>query len=58
MTRLTLDRSNKKFLGVCSGISAWSEIDVSIIRILFAATALIGVGSPILIYFLMALILD
>lgn len=58
MTRLTLDQANKKILGVCAGLANWSGIDTSIVRILFVVTTLIGVGSPILIYILLAMILD
>lgn len=58
MTRLVLDRANKKILGVCAGLANWSGIDLLIIRILFVAATLIGVGSPIIIYILLAMILD
>lgn len=58
MNRLVLDQANKKILGVCSGLANWTGIDVTIIRIIFAAATLIGVGSPILIYILLAMILD
>ena len=58
MPRLTLDKPNKKILGVCAGLANWSVIDVTIVRVLFVAATLIGVGSPILIYILLAMILD
>lgn len=58
MARLVLDRANKKILGVCAGLANWSGIDLLIIRILFVAATLIGVGSPIIIYILLAMILD
>ncbi len=58
MPRLTLDKPNKKILGVCAGLANWSAIDVTIVRVLFVAATLIGVGSPILIYILLAMILD
>ncbi len=58
MTRLALDHTNKKILGVCGGLANWTGVDVTIIRILFAAATLIGVGSPVIIYILLALILD
>ncbi len=58
MTKLILNKANKKFMGVCAGLADWSEIDVSIIRILFVISALVGFGSPILIYLLLAFILD
>ena len=58
MPRLTLDKPNKKILGVCAGLANWSALDVTIVRVLFVAATLIGVGSPILIYILLAMILD
>ncbi|MDH4398618.1 PspC domain-containing protein [Sphingorhabdus sp.] len=58
MSRLTLDKSNKKILGVCAGLANWTGIDALIIRLIFAVATVIGIGSPILIYILLAMILD
>ena len=58
MTKLMLNRANKKILGVCAGLADWSGIDVTIVRIAFVLTTLIGFGSPILIYVALGLILD
>lgn len=58
MTKLSLNRANKKILGVCAGLSDWSGIDTTIVRIAFVAATLIGFGSPILIYIALGLILD
>ncbi|MFN0046686.1 MAG: PspC domain-containing protein [Sphingorhabdus sp.] len=58
MTRLVLDKANKKILGVCAGLANWSGIDPLIVRLIFAVATLIGFGSPILIYILLAMILD
>lgn len=58
MTKLTLNRANKKILGVCAGLSDWSGIDATIVRAAFVLTTLIGFGSPILIYVALGLILD
>ncbi|WP_072560474.1 PspC domain-containing protein [Sphingorhabdus lutea] len=58
MSKLTLSREDAKIWGVCSGIAKWSNIDVSVVRILFAVGTIIGVGSLILIYILLAMILD
>jgi phage shock protein C len=58
MTKLMLNRANKKILGVCAGLADWSGIDVTVIRIAFVLTTLIGFGSPILIYVALGLILD
>ena len=58
MTKLTLNRANKKILGVCAGLADWSGIDALIVRIAFVLTTLVGFGSPILIYIALGLILD
>jgi phage shock protein C len=58
MTRLTLDKANKKILGVCAGLANWSGMDATIIRLIFAVATVIGFGSPVLIYILLAMILD
>jgi phage shock protein C len=58
MTKLTLNRANKKILGVCAGLADWSGIDAMIVRVAFVLATLIGFGSPILIYIALGLILD
>jgi len=58
MTRLALDKANKKILGVCAGLANWSGMDPMVVRLIFAVLTLIGFGSPILIYILLAMILD
>jgi phage shock protein C len=58
MNKLTLDKENKKILGVCAGLARWMGIDVNIVRLLFVITTLIGVGSPILIYIVLGLIIN
>lgn len=58
MTKLSLNRTNKKILGVCAGLADWSGIDAMIVRIAFVVTTLVGFGSPILIYVALGLILD
>ena len=58
MTKLTLNRANKKILGVCAGLADWSGIDAMIVRVAFVVATLIGFGSPVLIYVALGLILD
>lgn len=58
MTKLTLDRANKKIWGVCAGLSNWSGIDTTVIRIAFVVATLVGFGSALLIYIALGLILD
>ena len=45
-----------KFLGVCLWMALKFDLNVSGIRLLFLITLFIGVGSPILFYFILYLI--
>ena len=45
--------SEKKILGVCSWVSEKFDLDVSGIRMLFIIAAILGLGSPILIYLIL-----
>ena len=58
MSRLVLDKANKKILGVCAGLANWANIDPMIVRVIFAVATLVGFGSPILIYIVLAMIVD
>ena len=54
----SLDRSNGKLMGVCSGIARYFGIDATWVRLGFVAGALLGFGSFILIYLAIGLIAD
>ena len=56
--KFRLDKSNAKLMGVCGGIANWAEIDVTMVRILWALAVLFGVGAPVLVYILIGLIAD
>ena len=43
--------TNNKFLGVCAWLSFKFDLDVSGLRVLFIVATILGLGSPILIYF-------
>jgi phage shock protein C len=58
MTKLTLDRANKKIWGVCAGLANWTGVDATVIRIVFVLATLFGFGSALLIYVALGLILD
>ncbi|MBL0925291.1 MAG: PspC domain-containing protein [Sphingomonadaceae bacterium] len=58
MSRLVLDKANKKILGVCAGLANWANMDPMIVRLIFTVATLVGFGSPILIYIVLAMILD
>lgn len=58
MTKLTLDRANKKIWGVCAGLAYWTGMDATVVRVIFVLATLFGFGSAILIYVALGLILD
>ncbi|MCC6482957.1 PspC domain-containing protein [Sphingorhabdus sp.] len=58
MTKLTLDRANKKIWGVCAGLANWTGMDATVIRVIFVLATLFGFGSALLIYVALGLILD
>jgi phage shock protein PspC (stress-responsive transcriptional regulator) len=51
-----LTKGEKKLFGVCSGLANYFEVDPTIIRVLFVV-AVLGFGTGILIYLIMAVIM-
>ncbi len=51
--KLYRSRNNRMIAGVCAGLAEYFGVDPTVIRLLFAAGALIGFGSFILIYIVM-----
>ncbi len=49
-------RSDRKLAGVCGGLAHYFDIDPTLVRVAFAVPPLIGIGSPILIYLALMLI--
>lgn len=47
---------NKKILGVCSWLSQKFNLDLFGIRLLFVVAAILGFGSPILLYLILYLV--
>lgn len=56
-TRLTRSSRNKMLLGVCGGIAEYWGWDPTIVRVIFVIATLIGFGSPIVLYIILAVIL-
>lgn len=52
-----LVRKNKMFLGVCGGIADYMNVDPTLIRIIAVALIFFGIGSPILVYLIMAIVM-
>lgn len=51
--KLYRSHNNRMIAGVCSGLAEFFGIDPTVVRLLFAAGALLGFGSFILIYIVM-----
>lgn len=56
MKRLTKS-NDAKIAGVCGGIAEYFNIDPTLVRVGYMIFTFVGVGSPILLYFLLALII-
>ena len=54
--RRTLGKEAMLF-GICGGMSKFFSLDASLIRVLWVVLTFLGVGSPILIYLVMAFII-
>ncbi len=57
-TTFRLNKTNAKFMGVCSGIAETCGLDVTLVRLGFALGTLLGFGSLILVYLAIGLIAD
>ena len=44
-------------MGVCGGIADYFDMDASIVRLIAVGLLLLGVGSPIIIYLILAIVL-
>lgn len=55
--RLTKSSSDKMLFGVCGGIAEYWGWDATIVRIIFVVATLFGMGSPIIIYLVLAVIM-
>jgi phage shock protein C len=51
------DLKNKLIFGVCSGLGNYLGLDASVVRLIFAASTLLGFGLPIIIYLVLAIIM-
>jgi phage shock protein C len=53
-TKFYLDKQNAKWAGVCAGISDYTGIDATLIRVGFVIAMFMGSGTPLLAYFIIA----
>lgn len=57
MKKLTKSARDRQVSGVLGGLAEYFGIDSTIVRIVFLIFAFAGVGSPIFLYFLLALLM-
>lgn len=55
--RLYRSRDDQMLGGVCAGVAEYFDVDPTLVRLVFAALTLFGVGSPVLVYLLLWLIM-
>ena len=54
--KLYRSRTDKMFAGVCGGLGQYLGMDPTLIRLIFALLAVIGVGSSIVVYLILMLV--
>ncbi len=57
MNKLCKIEEEGKIFGVCAGLARYFKIDVTVIRLLWLLAAIFGVGSPVLVYIIVAIVL-
>ncbi|HWJ81758.1 MAG TPA: PspC domain-containing protein [Nocardioides sp.] len=48
--RLVRRTDNRVVAGVCSGVAAYTGLDVTLVRVLLVAAVVLGLGSGIVLY--------
>ena len=54
--KLYRSRVEQMLAGVCGGLAEYFGIDPTIVRLLFVATVLLGMGGAVFVYILMTII--
>lgn len=52
------DTANKMIFGVCSGLAKELNVDPTVVRAIFAILSLMGFGTPIIIYLVLAIVMQ
>jgi phage shock protein C len=55
--RLVKSTEHKMLFGVCGGIAEYFGLDPTLIRLVFVFLTIIAVGSPVLIYIILAFLM-
>ena len=57
MKKLYRKRNDKKIAGVCSGIADYLNIDVTVVRVIWALVTLFSLGAGLIAYLICALLM-
>ena len=57
MKKLTKSKENAVISGVCSGLADYIGVDPTLVRVGYLIFTFLGIGSPILLYILLAWII-
>ncbi len=55
--RLTKSLTDRVLFGVCGGLAEYLGWDSTLVRVIFVILTLAGIGSPILIYVILAVVM-
>lgn len=57
MSRLVKSSHDKMLFGVCGGLASRFGVDTTLVRVIFVLGAILGVGSFVLIYLVLAFVM-
>lgn len=57
MKKLKPSLHDKIALGVCGGLAAYFGWDATLVRVLFAIAVVLGIGSPLVVYLVLWLVM-
>ena len=55
--KLVIRHSDKQLFGVCAALGRYFSMDPTIARVIFVLATVFGVGSPLIIYGILALVI-
>jgi len=55
--KLYRSKTDKMISGVCSGLAQYFGVDATLVRLVFALLVFFGVGSGVLLYIILAIVM-
>ena len=52
------DIDNAKISGVCAGLSDYFDLDITLVRVLWVVLTFFGVGSLLIVYLILSLVVE